>query len=171
VLLLNLFNLGESDSLIDLDWGKATSVQFHINGFDVQFRTYPHVDHEISDRELVDLFHWMKNRLLTATEEMNHPQKEKQQRKQNYLDSKYDSMTAELKEMEGKLSEEMGEEEDEGKKESKSQEKSPSTNKKDSKEETKKPDRVNCFPFSIEYLDDKPMTIVKVRIHFEVPSE
>jgi hypothetical protein len=166
--------LGESDSLISLDWGKSTSVQFHINGFDVQFRTYPHVDHEISDRELVDLFHWMKNRLITATEELKQPQKDKQ-RKQSHLESKYDSMTAELKEMEGKLSEEMGEDDqEEGKKEAKSQEKtisSSSSGKKESKEEAKKPDRVNCFPFTVEYLDDKPMTIVKVRIHFEVPSE
>jgi hypothetical protein len=40
--------------MISVEWGKATSISFHLKGCDVQFRTYPKVDHELSPEEVSD---------------------------------------------------------------------------------------------------------------------
>jgi predicted esterase len=68
---------GECDSLISVEWGKQTSVQFHLvgreshpmiepdeklleddksKGYDIQFRTYRKTDHELSEEEVRNWF-------------------------------------------------------------------------------------------------------------------
>lgn len=43
---------GEDDGLIACSWGRSTATQLHLRGIDTDFRSYPHVDHEIGEEEV-----------------------------------------------------------------------------------------------------------------------
>jgi len=70
---------GKADSMIKLDFGQKTAANMLLHNIDVQFRSYDHVDHEISAEELRDLLYWMEDVLCTRqqvaeskTEAMNN---------------------------------------------------------------------------------------------------
>eukprot|EP00600_Ochromonadales_sp_CCMP1393_P013358 CAMPEP_0175004078 /NCGR_PEP_ID=MMETSP0005-20121125/4568_1 /TAXON_ID=420556 /ORGANISM="Ochromonas sp., Strain CCMP1393" /LENGTH=446 /DNA_ID=CAMNT_0016259193 /DNA_START=160 /DNA_END=1500 /DNA_ORIENTATION=+ len=52
---------GEDDPMIQLDWGRKTAANLLLRKIDVQFRTYPHVQHELATDQLAELLHWIKD--------------------------------------------------------------------------------------------------------------
>ena len=129
--------------------------------------------------QLEDAWRWMKDILQRVS------QSQGKGARQSYLDAKYDEMTEELQHLEGRALEELGDDETDAahRKPATSEAKaSPSqapqektvassSGKRPGQGTEEKQQVPPHFPYSLEFLDDKPTTIVRVRIHFDVPAE
>jgi predicted esterase len=155
---------GEDDSLIRINWGKATATSLHMRGLNVDFRRYPHTDHELGEEEMLDLLHWIKHILDNAEERYGASTRAEgkdddrvessrsNDRKRSAKDSDEHNNVVEDEEIDG-IVKEMS-----------------IAQKEDSKgggRETLE----DCFPYSITYMKTSNSGGGKVVITYEVPQE
>ncbi|KAI9831528.1 MAG: hypothetical protein M1826_003418 [Phylliscum demangeonii] len=54
---------GEADPLVRCEWGRASAERLRTWGWQVEWKTYPHLAHSADPQEMDDLEHWLEQRL------------------------------------------------------------------------------------------------------------